>query len=502
MKQINDGYTNGSGMAHGGLIHNGVNHLAFAGQLVGLDKRGNPVMRKLTDRDATAAYGKICYLMVELPYEIEAGDTAVESVMSFQNPHNDTGGGTTGSGQFMSYNNKTRGTDKFYRSSSSSPADIQAWKDWADSADVDAVPVGAATGTLSNGVVSADLQIGWKAQGLIAWVPEDIDSVFDAGDSKNMGQDNGNTGNTDPDIDIYGANGEGTHIWAHVSNVGIQTEKGGDIVSLNNYQRGELSVFCTIGCFSYLENDLGVAGSAITKENTCCAAYKTLFQNFKQFVRKPFNVWACRTVSPNVQSGDYLTSLSGQNPQGATARRRINGYIRRGGPGNDIYVEGHNGVAPSPDACIFKVLPQSRVINTGTLTLSSVAATTDDAAYILGTLSGSSGAFARDDNFLKNVLKGMATAGATPPTDMKFLMEYISATTIKIWLRGTKDNPLPYPSTWINGALPLAVTLSANPLYVGADHFCDSSGTTYIHLSPEGEDENAAYNRSRGLPHI
>jgi hypothetical protein len=504
MKQINDGFTNGSGLAHGGLIHKGVNYLAFAGQLVGVDRKGNAIMRKLTERDATAAYGTICYLMVDLPYELDAGDTVIESVMSFQTAHNDTGGGTTGATQFMSYNNKTRGTDKFYRSSSSSPSDIQAWKDWADSADVDTVPIGAATGTLSNGVLSADLQVGWKSQGLIAWVPEDTVSAFCAGDSKNQGQDNGNTGNTDPDIDIYGANGEAGHIWENVNNVGMQTEKGGDINSLSKYRRGELSVFCTVGDFDYLENDLGVAGSAITKENTCVAAYTALFQGFKQYVQKQFDVWVCRTVSPNVTSSDFLTTLSGQAPQGATVRRRINGAIRRGIPGNDGYIEGHNGVTPSPDACIFAVLPQSRKINTGTLTLSLVAATTDDAGYLLGTASAS--IFNRDDNFLKGVLEGIATASASPPNNMKFLIEYISATAIKIWLRGTKDNPIPYPSSsptnWINGTLPLVVTLSTNPLYIGADHNCDASGTTYIHLAPEGEEANSRLNRQLGLPRI
>lgn len=501
MKKINDGYTNGNGLVHGSVIHKGVAYPTYKAIFDGLDKNRNAIMRKVNERDSTADYGKICYLIAELPYTIEAGDSYVESVMCYQNAHNDTGGGTTGANQFMVSQNKTRGKDKFYRSSSSSQADIDAWKAWADSPDLDAVPQNAFTTTL-NGVTTADLQIGWKAQGAIAWVLADTPSPFCAGDSKNHGQDNGGSANSDPDVNIYGANGEAAKIWENVCNVGMQTEKGGDITDVSHYQRGELSAFCNIGDFDYVENDLGVAGSAITKENTCVAAYTSIFQGFKQFLVKSFDVWVCRTVSPNVSSSDYLTSISGQSPSGATVRRRINGAIRRGIPGNDGYIEGHNGVTPSPDACIFKILPQSRVINTGTLTLSSVAADTDNAAYILGTLSGSSGQFNRDDNFLKDVLKGIATASAIPPTDMKFLMEYISSTTIKIWLRGSKDNPLPYPSSWINGTLPLAVTLSTNPLYIGADHYCDSSGTTYIHLAPEGEEANAMLNHQLGLPRI
>lgn len=492
MKAINEGATNGSGLVHGSIIHKGVAYPTYAAKLLGVDKNQNAIMQTLTDRDAIGAYGGWCYLIVELPYYVEAGDTIYESLMCFQTAHNDTGPGAFGATQFMSYNNKTRGADKFYRHNASDATTIQAWKDWADSADLAAVPTGANGG--------ADQQIGWKSHGLIAWVDAAEWSVFDTGDSRDHGQDSGGSSNTDPDIDLYGANGESSHVYQNVGNVAIQTEKGADINDVSKFQRAIAAIFCNIGSMGYGINDLSVAGSAITKENTCVAAYAALLETIKSFIPKTLDVWICKTIAPSVVTSDYLTSLSGQAPQVVIPMRRINGAIRRGLVGNDGYIECHNSVSPSPDAGIYKVLPQSRVINTGTLTLSSVAATTDDAAYILGTASAS--IFNRDDNFLKGVLKGIATASAIPPTDLKFLIEYISATTIKLWLRGSKDNPVPYPTSWINGSLPLAVTLSANPLYIGADHYCDAAGTSYIHKSPEGEDADTEYNRSRGLPRL
>ncbi|MDT7849925.1 hypothetical protein Q9292_09905 [Methylophilus sp. VKM B-3414] len=498
MKAVNAGTTNGNGLVHASLIHNGVAYPTYVAKLVGVDDNGNAIMEKVNLRDATADYGSACYLIAELPYFLEPGDSYVESVMCYQNAHNDSGAGATLAGQFMNYTNKTRGKDKFYRHNSTDPVVIEAWKTWADSADLDAVPTGAVTVTI-NGVVTADQPIGWKAHSVIGWVDASTVSVFSAGDSREHGQDNGATSTTDPGLDIYGNNGEASHIFRNICNVGIQTEKAGDITDASKFKRSEFSVFCNVGLFGYGINDLNQAGSAITKENTSVSTYKQLVDAIKSYV-KPFNVWLCKTISPSVTSSNYLIDIAGQSPQVATAIRRINGAIRRGLVGNDGYVEVHNAVAPSPDACIYKVLPQSRMVNTGTLTLSSVAATTDDAAYILATAS--SNIFNRDDNFLKGVIKGIATGSAIPATDLKFLMEYISAAQVKVWLRGTKDNPVPYPTSWINGSLPLVVTLSANPLYIGADHYCDSSNTGYIHLSPEGEEQVTIANRQLDLPRI
>lgn len=477
MKAINSGATNGYGDAKASLIIDGV---AYPGIVVDTLDKDYAV---LTSANAVGGDPRIgrCPFGDVLTFEFDFGSKYIPpgsmvryKLVCAETPHNDSGGGTIGAGQYIFYSAQNKSKDVFARATTLTAPQLASWYAAVDTVATDTVTElpGATIG-----------QVGIRFFNLFAETTNPTIAV--PGDSKEHGQDDGTTVNYDTGLDIYGLNGETSNILGYdygIANLGMQTEKASDITDASKYScRKKLGSMCTNGVWGYFYNDIG-QGGAWGEETNVLATAKAVYDTITSTYFPHIKSWIMKTISPSVTSSDYLTSLTGQTPiYSSRITNILNGGMRRGLFGNAGFIDAEAAVTPNLGSGIIEVPSNAVVINTGTGTITVNAASgTTPATTILNT---SASVFKREHNGMNIVIPGMgASAGV-----LRAQMQYIDGTNARLIIRRSMDAPLAIPASFLNSASPMAITFSANNLYIGAEDLIETSGSSYIHFGRKGE---------------
>lgn len=491
MRAIAEGTTNGFGDIKASLIWNGV---AYPGVVVDSVNRFFDVEQPALTVGGDPRIGRCPYGNI-LSMEFDLGDVQIPDnalvfykIASSQTPHNDAT--AVGAGQYMVYGSRVLGQDVFAYAVNTLSA--PNWASWL--ADVDS-PTPPASLPGQNGNF-----IGMMFHSLYSLTTERSEVVL--GDSRNHGPSNEATANYDIGLDAYGLTGEIPNIIGMdrgLANVAIQTEKITDITTTffpNGFiGRGKISRMCTDGSCAYGYNDLG--DSPFSSELTVVSAYQSNFDVIRNSILPSIVKWKLSTIAPAVSSTDYITTVANQNPlRSPTLVEALNGAIRKniilGAQG---YYDPAAAVGPRALGFIMEVPPGAKTVNTGTGTITVNAATGSLPA--ITTLDVSiANTFTKDMEGYYGVIPGVgASAGV-----LRFQIQWVDGDTCRMIVRDSEGAALPILASMLNGNVTtLAVTFSANPLYIGAEELTADSPTAAIHANVRSYRRMRRYNKAMGL---
>lgn len=489
MKAIAEGTTNGYGDFKASLIYNGK---VYPGYVVDTVNRFWEVTSRGVSVDTSRRIGRCMYGDV-MSFEFDLGDDYIPAgaevfykIAGVQVGHNDSG--AFAPGQFMCYGNRVRGRDVFaYGTTGLSAGNYDTWL-----ADVDTVTVPTSLAGQAGNF------IGFSFHSLLALTTKPTKAV--AGDSRNHGPSNEATGNSDQGFDLYGLTGEICNIVGTdygCSNCGMQTEKFTDITlnpTTSYIGRKKLFEMCTDGTNAYVYNDMGDA--PFTGELTTVAAYQSNFDILRTVLPR-MRTWALSTVSPSVTSINYITDYQTQNSiRDPRTVGLINGAIRSGAiVGADSFYDPASAVSETEDGFTVLVPADAKTVNTGTGTITVSAATGSLPA--ITTLSLTAAPFTKRMEGYYISIVGAGSSGGV----LRAQIQYVNTTDVRLIVRNSEDNPIAITASMLNGgSSPLALTMSTNIAYIGAENLTvDSATSGAIHFNTRGYRLMRQYNKAMGL---
>lgn len=495
VKAIANGTQNGYGDCYMAIIYNGISYPA---KVVDSIDRFGTVMTPANiinndDRWGRAPFGDI------LTFESDLGNVFVPdnaeivvAIMCEQTPHNDSSQSLPG--QYMVYSNRIMGKDYYGGVTALTASEKQQWMDIINS------------GVKPSTLPGSNLYTGFGFDVHNVYTLTDKPTCGIIGDSKNHGASNEASTVADFDLDAYGANGELNNILGQdygTSNTAIITEQGTQLVvnaSKGSFDgRSKLIRMTSHGFYALGWNDLTLTGW--TNELTIVSSYQAVFDWIRNRIPQ-IKLWFNSTLSPAVNSSDYLTSYENQTPTRPFGPLRVlHGTIRRGAiVGSSGYVDPAAAVAPAfnENSLLVAIPANARKINTGTATINLVDATSSTPELTRLEIVGLTPFTFLDDtsNF---VIPGVGAGGST----LRGQILYEANNRVRLILRNSEDNPVRIPASSLNGgATSMNIDLTQTPLFIGAEDQTGDQPTTspfsYIHFGSRGYRNMRTFNRARG----